>query len=66
MPHTELTPILPDLDTDIKLVSLRATIGRLDALVEARIVETPELCGHITALATALRREVRMLEARTK
>ena len=65
MPHTELLPALPDLDTDIKLVSLRSTIGRLDALVEANIVEAPDLRGHITALATALRREVRTLEAKT-
>ena len=66
MANTELLPTLPDLDTDIKLVSLRSTIGRLDALVEANVVEVPELRGHIRALATALRRQVRMLEVSTR
>ena len=66
MPPTELTPTLPDLETDIKMVSLKQTIGRLDALVDANVVEVPELRGHIRALATALRRQLRMMEASTR
>ena len=63
-----MSSILPlpliDLDTDIKLVSLRATILRLDALVEARVVGD-DLTGPVSALAGALKREVRRLEVAT-
>lgn len=54
-------PQLLDLDTDIKLVSLRATILRLDALIEARVVGD-DLIGPVAALSAALKREARRLE----
>jgi hypothetical protein len=56
-------PLIP-IETDIKIVSLEATILRLENLINTRVVD-PDLAVKCAALASSLRREVRILKMTT-